>query len=51
MVQEAAAELQVGEEKLKVEDAEPKVVYEKRYNSETDMSSLSELYMAQATVA
>jgi 8-amino-7-oxononanoate synthase len=46
MAQEAAAELQVGEEKLKVEDAALKVVHEKCYNSETDMSSLLELYMA-----
>jgi hypothetical protein len=51
MAQEAAAELQVGEEKLKVEDAELKVVYENCYDSKTDMSSLPELYMAQATAA
>jgi hypothetical protein len=51
MAQEAAAELQVGEEKLEVEDAELKVVYEKCYDRETDMSSLPKLYMAQATAA
>jgi hypothetical protein len=51
MAHEAAAELQVAEEKVKMEDAELKVVHKKFNDSETDTSSLPELYMAQATAA
>ncbi|KAJ4356508.1 uncharacterized protein N0V89_004542 [Didymosphaeria variabile] len=53
MAQEAIAELQVGEEKLKVEDDKLKVVdFEgKRNDSGTALNDLPELYMAQSTAA